>query len=104
MADLLLSSPMVWLYLLHVAALVIAALLCGPPQPFGSGRGPQAVLVRAGHPPSPNVGGRRPGLPAWRFRREREGRELLPVRELAASCSLDYAVRFAQAIKQIRMR
>jgi hypothetical protein len=104
MADILLSSPLVWLYLLYVTALVIAYFCAGHPNPSGreedrrrcwSGRGIRRPLT---------LGDGGPALPAWRFRRETEGRELLPVRELAASCSADYAARFAQAVKQVRMR
>jgi hypothetical protein len=104
MADILLSSPLVWLYLLYLAALVIAHFCAGRPNPSGreedrrgcwSGRG-----IRL--PRTSGDGG--PGLPAGRLRRETESRELLPAREPAASCSADYAARFAQAIGRIRMR
>jgi hypothetical protein len=74
---MLLSSPLVYLFLLHVAALLLASFWPGKSTPRG----------RADGFPGPTA-----------------GRDLLPVRELAASCSAEYSARFAQAIKRIRMR
>jgi hypothetical protein len=104
MRDILLSNPLIQLYLLYVAALSIAFFWPRPSKPPGQKEGGGGCRPERDVRHPRTSGEADPGLPACRFRWETAGYYLLPVRELAASCSAEYAARFAPAIRQIRMR
>jgi hypothetical protein len=102
MVDILHSNPLIQLYFLYVAALAIAFFWPRPSKPpvskrAAGGAGPN------GDPSPPDVRGGRPALPSSRLRWDSAAYCLLPVRELTASCSAEYAARFAQATKRIRI-
>jgi hypothetical protein len=83
MIDIILSSPLMWLYLLYVAALLVAFVGRGNPDP----------LAR----PKDGDEQRRPRT--W----SAAGcHEVAPLREVQAACSAEYAARFSAAIRRIR--
>jgi hypothetical protein len=100
MGNILFSSPLVQLYLLHVAVLLLLACWPGKANPTGSedGRGCVQGICR---PRMRADGG--PRLPARRLPGVKEGDDLLPVRDLAAVCSAKYSAQFSTAVKRIRM-
>jgi hypothetical protein len=95
MQEIFLSSPMILIFVLYVAALLLIALAPGTSDPEG-----RAAPVARRPPPS----GGDLSLPAPRLMGWKGYRELLPVRELKASCAAEYAARFSAAIERARKR
>jgi hypothetical protein len=86
MAEVLLSHPLIPLYLVYVVALFVA-FMCRRPS-----NGP----ARDGD------GKRRVPQPGNRCRQEKVGPELQFVRELGSSCAAEYTTRYSSAIRRIR--
>jgi hypothetical protein len=99
MSDILVSSPLMWLYAFYVLAMVLAILWPGRhtrPKDAARRRPEQRI-----HRPGPLRAGDA-SLPARRFDWDQGGRELSSVRGLRAACFAEYAARFSIAIKKIR--
>jgi hypothetical protein len=86
MLEILLSHPLIQLYLVYVVALFLV-FMCRRPS-----NGP----VRKG------AGKRRVPEPGNRHRQEKVGPELPFVRELGSSCAAEYTARYSAAIQRIR--
>jgi hypothetical protein len=86
MAEILLSHPLVQLYLVYVVALFIVFMF----------RRPSSGPVRK------EDGKRRIPEPGERFRQEKTGQELPLVREAGRSCAAEYAARYSSAIRRVR--
>jgi hypothetical protein len=86
MKDILLSHPLIQLYLVYAGALLLVFFW----------RRPSNLPAREGD------GRRGVPQPGSRFRQEKIGRELPFVRELGESCAAEYTARYSSAIKRIR--
>jgi hypothetical protein len=93
MQEIFLSSPVIHVFVLYVAALLL--VIVWPRQSDPPGR-----AERGARPPTP--GGHDPSLPVRRFIWGTRYREVLPVRQLTAACSAEYAARFSAAVERAR--
>jgi hypothetical protein len=93
MREVFLSSPMVLMFALYVTAMLLIALMPGT----SDREGPAERGARR-----PPTGRDDLSLPAPRFQRWQGRHELLPVREVMASCAAEYAARFSVATERAR--